>query len=138
MVMGMRSPPSRTLSITNCPGLADAAMSGASRRKNLVTGVSCRVSMIFAMSVSGLQQRVLVHRLDPAPAAVGLGLDAIHERRVGGLGEVARLAHELEPLDDRHAPPGGFGVVVERRVAVLDLVEREEAAVDRGLQHGLG
>jgi hypothetical protein len=49
MVIGIR-PASRTRSITNCPGLAEDAMSGASMRKYFVTGVSCRVSTIFAMS----------------------------------------------------------------------------------------
>src|SRR3990172_2545717 len=126
MVMGMRSPPSRTRSMTNCPGRADAAISGASMRKSLVTGVSWRVSSILGMSVSGLKQRMLVHGLDARPAAVGLGLYSLDDPCVLGLQQVARLAHEREPV--RHGPAaiGCIRVVGERRVAVFDLVEREE------------
>src|SRR3989304_5140420 len=103
MVIGMRSPPSRTRSMTNCPGCADAAMSGASMRKNLVTGVSRRVSMIRGMSVSCLQQRVLVHRLEPRPAPVGFRLDTRDDSGVGRRHEMAGLAHELQPV--RHGMP---------------------------------
>src|SRR5678815_5241175 len=70
----MRSPPSRTRSITNCPGLADDAISGASMRKSFVTGVRRRVSRMRAMS----QLRVRVHRLEPEPSAIHFGLNAPH------------------------------------------------------------
>src|ERR1019366_1162746 len=128
MVIGMRSPPSRTRSITNCPGCADAAMSGASMRNNLVTGVSRRVSIILDMSVSRLQEWVLVHRLEPRPAAVGLGLDTRDDLDVLWRDKMAGLAHQLEPV--RHGMPTirRVRIVSDRRVAVLDFVEREQAA----------
>src|SRR3990167_2170274 len=136
MVIGMRSPPSRTLSMTNCPGRAAAAMSGASMRKYFVTGVSLRVSRIRAMSVR-LEQRVLVHRLAPRPAPVGFVLNGLRDRGVLGRQKMTALAHELEPVRHRMAAARRVRIVGERRVTVLDLVEREKAAVDRRLQHRL-
>src|SRR3990167_3909206 len=115
MVIGMRSPPSRTRSMTNCPGLADAAMSGASMRKYFVTGVSLRVSMIRGISVPPLEQRVLVHGLDPLPPAVGLVLDLLEVRCVRRRKEVAGLPHQLEPLRHRAATVASIRVVGERR-----------------------
>ena len=96
--------PSRTRSMTNWPGFADAAMSGASMRKYLVTGVSRRVSMIRANSVfSCLEQRVLVHGLEPRPAAVDFGLNRPEDLGVRRREEVAGLAHQLEPVRNRMA-----------------------------------
>src|SRR5487761_2469171 len=122
MVTGMRSPPSRTLSMTNCPGLADAAISGASMRKYLVTGVSWRVSMILGISLSGLEQRVLVHGLEARPTAVRLGLDSFDDRGILRRQQVAGLAHQLEPVRHRMAAVRRVRIVGQRRVAMLDLV----------------
>src|SRR5512140_772813 len=107
----MRSPPSRTRSMTNWPGWADFAISGASSRNNLVTGVSRRVSRIFAIRVSsGLQQGMLVHRLGSLPAAIDFVLDSLQDRRIGRLHQVLGLAHELQPVGNGLAPSGGFRV----------------------------
>src|SRR3989337_1188102 len=137
MVIGMRSPPSRTRSMTNCPGCADAAISGASMRKYFVTGVSRRVSRIRGIPCLPLKVRVLVHRLEPPPPAVGFGLNALHVRCILGREQMAGLAHELEPVRYRMAAVGRIGVVGDRGMAALDLVERKKAAVDRRLQHRL-
>src|SRR5450759_1822697 len=134
MVIGIRSPPSRTRSMTNCPGFAEAAMSGASMRKYFVTGVSRRVSRIRGI-YSLLEIRMLVHGLEPPPATVRLVLNALHRRGVLRREEVTRLPHELQPV--RHGMPAAhcIRIVGEVRVAMFDLIEREETAVDRSLQH---
>src|SRR6476620_4899729 len=136
MVTGIRSPPSRTRSMTNCPARADIAMSGASRRKSFVTGVSRRVSTILVIPFS-LEVRARVHRLEPLPPAVGLGLDAPHDLRVRRREEMTGLPHGPEPVGDRSAAAGRVGVVRESGLAALDLVEREEARIHRGLEDRL-
>src|SRR5512135_543257 len=79
------------------------------------------------------QEGVLVFGLQALPAALHLGLDRRERRLVAGLAQVLGLAHQLQPVGDRQAPPDRIGVVGDARDATLDLVKREEAGVDGGL-----
>src|SRR5687768_8542863 len=126
----MRSPPSRTRSITNWPGLAASAMSGAFSTNSLVTGVRRRAARMRVMAIAS-QFRMRVHRLEPPPAAVDFVLDAAHHVGMRAFGEMARLAHQRQPFSHRLAAAVRVGVVGQRGVAVLNVVEREEAGVDR-------
>ena len=143
MLIGTRSPVSVTRRITNWPGAALRATSGAWTTNSLVMSVRSRFSMIRAV-VS-----MVTHRRGarPSPYSRGfsslalsrcqrrshLGLDRCERRLVAGLAEVLGLAHQLQPVGDRHAPPDRLRVVGDAGDAALDFVQREEAGVDRGL-----
>src|SRR5690606_24950539 len=80
-----------------------------------------------------LQQGVFVLGLEPLPAPLHLGGKLLQHFLVLGPEQVAGLAHELEPVLHRDALVPVLGVVRDGRDAPLDLIQREEAAVDRRL-----
>src|SRR5664280_2017431 len=134
MLIGIRSPVSVTRRITNWPGAALRATSGAWTTNSLVMSVRSRLSMIRAVvSMVTLKEGVFVLRLESLPAALHLGLDRGERRLVAGPVEVLGLAHQLQPVGDRHPPPDRLRVVGDVGYAALDFVQREEAGVDRGL-----
>src|SRR3990170_68497 len=73
----------------------------------------------FGISVPPLQQRILVHLLQPDPSPVDLGLEPVELRLAVGLEHVLGLPHVLQPLGDGDLFPLLLRVVVDRRDAVL-------------------
>ena len=73
---------------------------------------------------------MLVHRFEPLPAALDLRLDRFETICLLRAAQVPGLSHQLEPGRDRDSPSDRLGVVRDRRMPALDLVQWEEAGVD--------
>src|SRR5690606_359073 len=106
-------------------------------RKRRMAPLSVLSSYPFgALLMRRLQQRVLVAGLEPLPAPLHFPLELLEQVLVLRPQEVTGLAHQLEPLADRDALALLLRVVRDGGDAPLDLIQREEAAVDRRLHDG--
>src|SRR3989304_5676053 len=107
MLIGTRSPDSFTRRMTNWPGQALRATRGAATTKSLVTGVRWRFSLILAMclgpALCPLEERAFVHRPEPLPAPLPLGLDGGQLLLALRLSPRPRLSHQLYTGEDRTA-----------------------------------
>src|SRR5210317_1261413 len=112
--------------MTNWPGFAAFATSGASTLYNLVIGVRGRFSRIFARA---LELRMLGLDFQPLPALLDFEFDHPEPFGVFRSQHVFRLAHLSEPVRNSAAPADGIGIIGDNRMPLFNFIEREEAAV---------
>src|SRR4030042_4274145 len=80
---------------------------------------------------------MLVAGLEAKPAPLALPFKLVQDLRVLRLEHVARLTHHPQPVAHRDPLVAGLGVVGDVGDSVLDLVQGEEAAIDRRLHDAL-